>query len=69
MCCGNVQHIYSSLRDSFLVALRGMLGEEFEQFQSLGSFKKASFVLGSESWENKCGSMLDLVKSYIRNDL
>ena len=25
----------------------------------------ASFVLGSELWENKCGSMLDLVKSYI----
>ena len=33
--------------------------------QSLGSFEKASFVLGSELWDNKCGSMLDLVKSYI----
>ena len=64
MCCGNVRH-NSSLRDSFLVALQGMLGDEFEQFQSLGSFEMASFVLGSELWENKCGSMLDLVKSYI----
>ena len=36
---------YSSLRDNFLVALQGMLGDEFEQFQSLGSLEKASFVL------------------------
>ena len=42
-----------------------MLGNEFEHFQLLGCFEKASFVSGSESWENKCGSMLDLVKSYI----
>ena len=56
---------YSSLKDNFLAALQGMLGDEFEHFQSLGSFEKASFVFGSESWENKCGSMLDLVKSYI----
>ena len=65
MCCGNVQHIYSSLRDNFLVALQETLGDEFEHFQALGSFEKASFVLGSELWENKYGSMLDLVKSYI----
>ena len=36
-----------------------MLGDEFEHFQALGSFEKASFVLGSELWENKYGSMLD----------
>ena len=55
MCCGNVQH---SLRDNFLVALQGMLVDEFEHFLSLGSFEKASFVLGSELWEEKlakCG--------------
>ena len=46
MCYGNVHHI---------VALLGMLGDEFKHFQSLGSFEKASFVLGSELWENKCG--------------
>ena len=44
-----------------------MLGGEFEHFQSLGSFEKASFVLGSELWENKCHSTLDRVSySYIR---
>ena len=41
-----------------------MLGGEFEHFQSLGSFEKVSFVLGSELWENKCHSTLDRV-SYI----
>ena len=34
-------------------------------FQALCSFEKACFVLGSELWEYKYGSMLDLVKSYI----
>ena len=59
--CESASHVlwecpaYSSLR---------ILGDEFEHFQSLGSFEKASSVLGSELWENKCGSMLDLVKSY-----
>ena len=64
--CGSGSHVlwecpaYSSLRDNFLVALQGMLGDEFEQFQSLDSFEKASFVL-SELWENKCDSTLDRV--------
>ena len=62
--CETVSHVLWD-RDSVLVALQGMLGDEFEQFQSLGSFEKASFVLGSELLENKCGYMLDLVKSYI----
>ena len=50
--CGSASHVlwecpaYSCLRDNFLVALQGMLGDEFEQFQSLGSLEKASFVLG-----------------------
>ena len=66
--CESVSHVlwecpaYSSLRDNILVALQGILGDEFEHFQSLGSFEKASSVLGSE---NKCGCMLDPVKSYI----
>ena len=41
-----------------------MLGDIFEHFQSLGSFEKASFVLGTELWENKCDSTLNRV-SYI----
>ena len=69
--CESVSHVlwecpaYSSLRDDLLVALQETLGDEFEHFQALGSFEKASFVLGSELWENRYGSMLDLVKSYI----
>ena len=34
-----------------------MLGGEFEHFQSLGSFEKASFVLGSELWDNGSSAM------------
>ena len=45
-CVMGMSSYYSSLRDNFLVALQGMLGDEFEQFQSLGSLEKASFVLG-----------------------
>ena len=41
-----------------------MLGDKFEHFQSLGSFEKASFVLGSELWEHKFHSTLDR-QSYI----
>ena len=64
MCCGSVQH-NSSLRSSFLVALQGELGDNgFEHFQSLDSFRKASFILGSELWEDKVGSLLGLVKGF-----
>ena len=31
-----------------------------ENFESLNSFEKASFVLGSELWEDNFNSMLDL---------
>ena len=41
-----------------------MLGDEFEHFQSLGSFEKASFVLGSELWENKCDLRLTELAIY-----
>ena len=35
--------------------------------QSLDSSRKASFILGSELWEDKLGSLLGIVKeSYIR---
>ena len=49
-----------------LVALQGVLGDDgFEHFQSLDSFRKASFILGSELWEDKFGSLLSLVKGFI----
>ena len=43
----------------------GKLGNGFEHFQSLDSFRKASFILGSEVWEDEFGSLLDLVKGFI----
>ena len=52
---------YSSLRANFLVALQGMLGDEFEHFESLGSFEKASFMLGSESWAVLCLTLLRVI--------
>ena len=45
--------------------LQELLGERFEHFESLDSFEKASFVLGSELWVDDFSSMLDLVKDYI----
>ena len=45
--------------------LQELLGDEFEHFESLDSFEKASFVLGSEMWEDDFSSRLDLVKDYI----
>ena len=42
-----------------MVALQRTLGDEFDQFQqSLGSLGKVSFVLGSELWKDKFGSLL-----------
>ena len=56
----------SSLRRNFLVALQGKLGDDgFEHLQSLDSFRKASFIFGSELWEDKFGSLLGLVKGFI----
>ena len=33
-----------------------------ERLESLDSFEKASFVLGSERWEDDFGSVLDLLR-------
>ena len=37
---------YSSLRDNFFVALQGMLGDEFEHFESFGSFREGILCVG-----------------------
>ena len=42
--------------------LQEFLGDEFEQFESLGSVEKTSFVLHSELWEDDFSSMLDLLR-------
>ena len=43
--------------------LQELLEDRFERLESLDSFEKAYFVLGSELWEDD--SVLDLVKDYI----
>ena len=69
--CESVSHVlwdcpvYNTLRNDFMCKLQELLGDRFEHFESLDSFKKASFVLGSELWEDDFSSMLDLVKDYI----
>ena len=69
--CESVSHVlwdclvYNTLRNDFLCKLQELLGDGFEHFESLDSFEKASFVLGSELWEDDFSSMLDLVKDYI----
>ena len=58
--------VYNTLRNDFMCKLQELLGDRFEHFhfESLDSFEKASFVLGSVLWEDDFSSMLDLVKDY-----
>ena len=57
---------YASIRSAFMLELRE-LGDTFEHFQSLGSFAKSSYVLGSEVWEEYCSGLLkDFVLSVMR---
>ena len=51
MCCGSVQHNYSSRRVDFLLKLQEKLGNVFERFDALDSLGKSSFILSSELWE------------------
>ena len=64
MFCGIVRSTvyYKKL---LICKLQELLGDRFEHFESLDSFEKASFVLGSEVWEDIFSSMLDCVKDYI----
>ena len=51
------------LRNSSMCKLQELLVDGFECFESLDSFDKATFVSGSELWEDDFSSMLDLVKN------
>ena len=42
-----------------MLELRRELGDRFEHFQSLDSFEKSSYVLGSEAWE------VGLIKDFV----
>ena len=46
--------VYSTLRNDFMCKLQELLKDEFEHFESLDSFERASFVLGSKMWEDLC---------------
>ena len=55
---------YVSIRSAFMLELRRELGDRFEHFQSLDSFEKSSYVLGSEAWEEySSGLFKDFVLS------
>ena len=45
--------------------LQELLRDRFEHFESLDSFERASFVLGSDLCEDDFSSMLDHVKDYL----
>ena len=68
--CESVSHVlwdcpaYVSIRSAFMLELRRELGDRFEHFQSLDSFEKSSYVLGSEVWEEySSGLFKDFVLS------
>ena len=62
--CESVSHVlwdcpaYVSIRSAFMLELRRELGDRFEHFQSLDSFEKSSYVLGSEVWEEYSSGLL-----------
>ena len=51
---------YVSIRCAFMLELKRELGDRFEHFQSLDSFEKSSYVLGSEAWEEYSSGLLGL---------
>ena len=65
--CESVSHVlwdcpaYVSIRSAFMLELRRELGDRFEHFQSLDSFEKSSYVLGSEAWEEYSSGLLGLI--------
>ena len=69
--CENVSHVlwecsaYSSTRASFMKKLQELLGDDYEDFESLDNVEKSSYVPGSELWESKFDGLLSLVKEYI----
>ena len=69
--CESVSHVlwdcpaYASIRSAFMLELRRELGDRFEHFQSLDSFEKSSYVLGSEAWEEYSSGLLGLIKDFV----
>ena len=69
--CESVSHVlwdfpaYVGIRSAFMLELRRELGDRFEHFQSLDSFEKSSYVLGSEAWEEYSSGLLGLIKDFV----
>ena len=69
--CESVSHVlwdfpaHVSIRSAFMLELRRELGDRFEHFQSLDSFEKSSYVLGSEAWEEYSSGLLGLIKDFV----
>ena len=69
--CESVSHVLwdcpanVSIRSAFMLELRRELGDRFEHFQSLDSFEKSSYVLGSEAWEEYSSGLLGLIKDFV----
>ena len=65
--CESVVHVlweslaYSSSRASFMLKLEELLGDRYTDFEVLNSVEKASYVLGSELWEQNFNSLLKCV--------
>ena len=64
MCCEIVLHTLV-FRSAFMLVLRRELGDRFKHFQSLDSFEKSSYVLGSEAWEEYSSGLLRLIKDFV----
>ena len=69
--CESVSHVlwecpaYSNVRSDFLLRLGEVMGDKFEHFESLDSFNKSSFVLGSDAWEEYSSSLLSMIKQFV----
>ena len=57
--------VCSSSKHMFMLELRRELGDRFEHFQSLDSFEKSSYVLGSEALEEYSSGLLSLIKDFV----
>ena len=53
------RNVCGTLRKDFMCKLQEVLGYEFERFESLDRFERASFVLGNELWEDGFSYMPD----------
>ena len=69
--CESVSHVlwdcpaYTSNRSAFMLELNRELGVRFEHFQSLDSFAKSSYFLGSNAWEEYPSGLLSLIKDFV----